>query len=449
MSEAALYHRATAAPRGKAAVARSAGYAAFMATGAALSFGKYFLLARWLPPEVFGQYAFLAAAVQYSAPIASLGVLDGFARRLPLLLGAGQRAAADRLRDACLGALAGIAGTAVLAASAAAMAVQAATSRPVTLTITLAACDVAAFLWFSFEVRDLRGRLHTTSFAMLIALRAALDLGAASMLGPRFGVAGLLAGEAGVYSLVALGAALRLSPGARPRLGERAEVVRTIREGGLIVAGGVAANTALMGDRLILGLLLAKPVFARYAVHLIVVTAATIVSNVVVQYVTPRLLTVFGRDGDGRAIFRSLARMSLGLAMGGMIVAPFVPRLSRLVMPRLFPAYDTDPALLTLLYLGAAIEVANLFPVALLVFGALRWQIALQTTAGVAVVAGLLAVPPAGSLVPYGAVFLAGRAAVTLACAAVAWRLARPSLARPTVAATAEPLPVSGATGAP
>lgn len=417
-----------APPARWSAALRSATYVALMAGGAGLGFAKLLLLARLLSKEGFGQYVYLAALIQYGAPIAGLGILDGLARHLPMLIGQGRLAEADRLRDRCLGALAAVAavgGALLLVACGVLAAVAGARAAAATLLVGV---EILAFLWFSFGLRDLRSRLRARSFAALGATRASLDICMALVVAPRFGALGVLVAEIVVLSSLGLLISRRLLPGTRVELGGRAEVVTIVRDGALIVLGGVAANTALMGDRLVLGSILPKATYAAYAAHVVVVSAALIVSNIVVQYIYPLILASYGRLRDPSAVARTVARYGGALGALALCALPLVPWVSRFAGTRLLPGYAVDQRLLLLLFIGGAIEVANQFPTGLLVIGALRAFIVVQAIAGAAVVAALaVAARHVTTFLPFGAIFIGGRAIVLVGSVAVLWHAVRRS----------------------
>jgi O-antigen/teichoic acid export membrane protein len=407
--------------RWQAAIGSST-YVVLMGVGAALAFVKLFALARVLPREDFGRYVFLAALIQYGAPIVSVGILDGMARRLPIMLGQGDVDAANRLRNVCLGAVV------VLAAAAAGLALTGGTIAgmvvgPGTATrVFLVTADTLAFIWYSFGLRDLRSRLHARSFAALAATRAAADLVLSVLLARAAGINGVLSSETIVLAVLGFITSRWLLPTTRPAFGDWSLVGRTMRDGTLIVLGGVAANTALLGDRLILGSLLPAVTYSSYAAHVVVISGALIVANIVVQYVYPKILTSYGQHGSAQAVTRDVLRYGAMLAVVAAAGALLLPWFTRIAAPRLFPGYAIDPTLITLLYIGGVIEVSNLLPLVVIAIGALRSFILVQAIVGLGVVITFAVLARRVVWLPaFGLVFIAGRLAVLAGSATILW----------------------------
>ncbi len=73
-------------------------YVGLMGCAAFLGILRLFALGKLLPKDEFGTYSFIVLAIQYIAPLASLGVVEGVAQWLPQALGRNDRGEALQIR---------------------------------------------------------------------------------------------------------------------------------------------------------------------------------------------------------------------------------------------------------------------------------------------------------------------------------------------------------------
>ena len=404
---------------------RDAGYVGLMGAGAGLGLLKFLLLGRLLTLDDFGVYAYAAVLIQYGVPVASLGILDGLSRRVPIILGEGRVRLAHRVRNACVGALVTTLGTAIvllLVGLGAAVFFFEADSP--TQLVLLATSDAVAFVFFSLGLRDVRSHLHSFSYSAFIAARGVLDVTMVLLVATRWGAPGVLAGETVVFGTLAfvLFRWFVPEPGVMFRGGT--EVRATIHDGALIVVAGVLANTGLMSDRLVLGATLERSSFAVYAFHALILVAALTSQNIVYQYFYPRVLHLWGAHKDYAEVFRYVTRLATALLVLSMVGAPLVFPVYRLVGRVFFPEYPIDLVLVGAFYAAGVLLVTNVFPACLLVLGALRAQIVLQlVSAATVLIAVLAAATTNANLVVFGVIVLVGRAILWVGALGSAWIL--------------------------
>lgn len=399
-------------------------YVTLMAAGALMSFGKVFLLGRFLPKAGFGEYVLLSGIVAYAVPVASFGLLEGLGRSFPVLLGQGRLQEARRLRSQCLGAISLIACAIMLFAIGGALVSDYLAGTSLLLRTLLVSVEVYAFVFFYFALRDLRNNLRSALYGLLMLLKGLLDVGAVFVAAPRFGWAGVLVAETVVVASLTV-IALLFVDGPGMSFSGFSTVKAMIRDGILITLSGGLATTARLADRLILGTLLPRELFAVYGFHLLTITGAGVVVNIIYQYVSPRILHLYGQTGSDRAIQDYLWRMAAVLAllvMAGGVVVPFV---FGYVSHTFFRGYEVNQVLLLLLYAAGAIDVVNVFTIGIIARGAFWSLIGINALAS-AVSAGalLVAAQRTDNLIVFGAIVLVARAVWFTATVAVSARRA-------------------------
>ena len=403
----------------------AAAYVILMLFGALTGFVKFFILGRLLTAADFGQYSFLNAVILYSVPIASFGIVEGLSRKFPILLGQGRHEEAYAMRNRTMGAIALTAAAVVLLTAIGSGLFQLATGRSAALFSTIVAVEVYAYIAFSIGLRDIRNHLHSALYAGVTFTKGVIDLGATFILAPRFGVAGVLVGETIILIIAAALVYKRWMPQRGIVLQEFRRIVPVMKEGIALTVFAALANSARMGDRLILGAVLPKAVFAVYAFHLIVISAGLIVTNVLSQYVGPRSLHLYGQSGgDTHVVFDYLARLTVILAILGALGAAVVPYGFDWVAAHFFRQYTVNHTLLFVLYAAMVIDVANLFPLALLAFRKFHLLIAIHLVPSVLLVAGcLIAHRMNAGLVSFAVLALLARLGIFIAAGIATVRL--------------------------
>lgn len=392
-------------------------YVPLMIGTAVLNFGKVVLLGRLLPNADFGMYSFVVTLIQYCAPLASLGLLDGLAQRIPLLLGQNQHRLAKELRSVSVAAISLIVfcvnGGVVLYVTAS-LFLQSSPNAAVCLGLF----EGAAYVIFSFVVRDVRNHLHTSMFAMLMCAKATIELILVASIASSTGVLGVFVAETAVLALIsAIGYWRCMPPIAWSTQFRSKEFHKTVTEGMRLTGLGALGNTELLGDRLLLGVLLVPAQYAVYAVHGVTVTAGLNVISILNQYALPLLLHSFGRTSDPSRAIQNVFRLHYRLTAMLCLTLPLGCWIATLLAQWWYTSYTIQPALLWLFGIGIAIELANVFPLGYLVVGQTWKLIRLRLVSSLIVLIGnLVLLWTTTNLVWFGAMFLVGRAIFLVLC---------------------------------
>jgi O-antigen/teichoic acid export membrane protein len=348
-----------------------------MAFASATSYGKQFLLARFLPVEHFGKYSFIATLITYAVPLVTAGILDGYSRQYTLLIGAGESGRAQEIRNSSLAALLVcvpvILGLGVLLC---AMSQWYPAGVGVGLT-ALAAVETSLLVAFYFGMRELRGQLKSLTYALMLAFRTCCDVVLISVLAPRYGLSGVLSAECVVLAVTA---SLILSRMGGFKLDfSRLPIVKgVVKEGLLIVVAGIVANTVGFGDRLVLGAALPDRSYSLYAYHCLLLSLGAVLTNIVFQYCSPRLIMEYGKSKDPKSLFLLAGKISAQVFFAALVVLPVIGFVFVRLSQRHFPNYTMDIRAVILLGLAAAIDIANLLPSALQAIGKLKTVIIIQ-----------------------------------------------------------------------
>lgn len=335
-----------------------AAYLVLMGAAASLTFAKQLLLGARLSREGFGTYAYVILLLTYFVPIASIGMFDSLSRTLPLMLGQRREAEAIDLRNQVL--------TAFLITA---------------LLLTLGVMALRPWLWPGLPgygrlaivgaetyvlgsmltlLRDIRSRLFLKLFAGLMALRAGLDVVFVVGVGARFGVDGVLVAEVSVL-LVMCVIASRFLPSIGPAVPKLRKMIALSREGLQIVGANLLSRLSATGEQLVLGSLLAKGEFAIYSAHILLANIMATLGNMVVQYVAPQLLYLYGETGRDEAVYdmaKGLMRKLLALALLGFPVAV----LGYWVVAKHVFGDVVRLEVLAVVYCAATLDSTNLWP---------------------------------------------------------------------------------------
>src|SRR5205085_6788794 len=166
---------------------------------------------------------------------------------------------------------------------------------------------------------------------------------------------------------------------------------------------------------------------ADYAFHLLVVSAGAVAANVLSQYIWPRALHLFGSSGGQfDAVDRYLRRLTIVLALAGIIAAPIVPFAFHFATAHFFTSYHVNSTMLLLLYGAAVFDVANFYPYFLLTVGKIDWFIAIHIAGAALLASGCLAVVLMhGNLVICAALAFITRIGIVIATAMASHKLVR------------------------
>lgn len=390
-----------------------------MMLGSGLAYFKILLLGRLLEREAYGQYLYLLSAVSYLVPLVGLGLLDGFSRAQPILTGAGKLEEARELRNTCLGAISVISPCVVAVLGGLAFAFNLPRKGFEFEMLALAGVQLIVIQYYYLFLRDIRSNLKTTQYAAFMCIRGVLDLAAVVPLSREWGVRGALIGDAGSMILVTLALSLFAVDGPALRLSKLSALTSLAKEGAQIILAGLACATALIMDRLVLGLVLSPREYAVYGVHALTLTATGIGTNIVYQYTFPRLVQLQSGPAATGELLIATRRLSMRILGVALLLGPAV-YLGFLMLARVFyPGYPIDHVLLAILCLAAVVEVANVYPTSLVAMGRHRLNLAVQILFVLLMLAGMSTAIVLGAGVRWiAALLLAGRAIAWLTGAA-------------------------------
>ncbi len=392
-------------------------YGLLMVLSVGLTFLKVLLVGKLLSKPDFGSYSYVTTLIQFALPLASFGLLEGMSQRVPLLLGRGATSDVRDLRGVCLGLLS------ILAA------ILIAGGVLVGATYTeiggLALLQGLAYLAFSFVVRDIRNHLHTVTYAGLLATKAVCDVLLTVAVARFGGLTGVLISETCVLTAISAVALVRWVPAIRPSLRFQSTEFRIAIREGLSVAGlGIVANGALLADRLVLGFVLLASEYAGYAAHAIVVVAGINVVSIVSQYMLPRFLHLYGSTGDVGRVLKDANRLSLQMVGAACLGLPVACLMANWFVTQWYVQYEIDSRLLCVLLIGAVVEIINVYPLGLLAVGRTSMLARIHVWLGLIVMtANCLLLSFTRDVFWFGLLFLLGRVAYCMCCAAAAHRV--------------------------
>jgi O-antigen/teichoic acid export membrane protein len=334
--------------------------------------GVNLLAAALLAPAAFGIWNLVVVLQTYTTH-ATVGLLSGANRRVPLLIGAGRRSDALVVeRSALAGSV--LVGSAV--ATFAAIAGLAAGGAWMGAAVLIGALVLSQQLYLCGQV-ILRGNLDFD--------RASIQQAALAIAFPIVGIpAVLLAGVDGLLGAQAFAYAagfilvLWWRPDVRPALDLRL-VGSVVKEGAPIMLSGLAFAVMTSVDRWALVSAGTPEQLGQYALASTISASMMFVNVVVAQQLYPRMAHAFGQHGRVDAL-RDLAREQAMVA-GGMVAAMALVLLvvAPVVVPTLFPRYGPSVAAMQVLGIGYAVMAfASGFTNLLVTVGRAGWLLALQ-----------------------------------------------------------------------
>jgi O-antigen/teichoic acid export membrane protein len=314
--------------------------------------GRMLGYAAILGPTSFGLFTFAQILITAGIYLSTLGFNEGLIREIPMLLGQGLRAQADKALSLGLGwSLAG--GAVIAALFFAAVHVVPMLSRY--LPIALAGLAMLSIVACNLVGTGIRGRSLNieAGYVVLARTTAATVLGLGAAI--HFGVTGALVGEAIGSAIVAAIGLHRFIPGTRPKVELDPEASRVLKIGSPFLISNVVLNLSQSIDSWFVQGKFGPTLFGQYSFAMILFSVGLNLAAIVTQYVQPRALTEFGRTGDHRRLFAHLRQVAI--YVGLLFVAGALPFF--LLVPwgihHLYPKYTQAIALLPFVYAGTGI----------------------------------------------------------------------------------------------
>ena len=349
----------------------------------------YSMVAAWLlSPADFSTWAIIAAVLVY-VPSLTMGVINGMSRELPLMMGRGSQAEADRTRRAAW--IVTLFGVGLVSATSLLFASITSVDRTIPLIIGGLMAATVVYTTQQFELRSrLRFReasFQQGTFGALAVLAATMQL-----LGVTDSPLGVVAGfyAAALVGAVAIG--FIVSP--VPRLG-RSEIPEIRRLGVIgfpIMLSGLLFSVFVTLDRWVAVTLLGAVEAAPYALASITASAMLVLPSVISQQTYPRMAMERGAGATDASLRKMAKRQGQLAAATTAPVALLVSVAAVLGVPMLVPEYLAAVPAIVILALGFTfLAYLTGYGNFLIVLGA-QWQYLAAQLLGVSVALALMVV---------------------------------------------------------
>lgn len=335
-----------------------------------------------LSPGEFGMWGLIVTVLGYSN-FASLGVLNGANREIPIAVGAGDHGSAGAIERSSFGGA--LAAGAVAAGGCAALALIAG------WTFALLAAVLffqQTYLFFQVSLRS-RIEFNRASAQQMVLSGLFLAIG---MVAVSAGLAGLLVAQLAAFSAGSFMVFVLWRRTLRPSFDPTA-IRRLIRTGLPIMFAGVAFAILATADRWVVALLLTPSDLGHYSLGALVASGMLLVSVIVGQQFYPRMAMAYGAGQSGRSLL-SLATKQSGIALAltgplalavGMVSALAIPVLAVEYIPAISLIQVLSTALLPLAaaagYTNLLVATGHSDAYLRLLLGAIGLQLVLGATA--------------------------------------------------------------------
>ena len=282
----------------------------------------------------FALWALLAALITY-APALMLGVVNGMAREVPILLGAsrGEEATTDEVATWWSGVAAILIIAVVGVIGVAAQLVEPAPAAAV--AFALAAAVLFQIQQFVFRSRLAFGSASLQQGIMGVGLLvmsvALITVGAATFVVAATWYATVQAVAVAAGLLLSRPAAGRFSPGA---------VRRLVAIGFPIMLVGVLFSVFITADRWVATTVLGPAGAAPYALASVIGSALLVLPSVISQHTYPRMAVMLGQSNDPGRAFEMASRQNRFALLATIPVAAIVALGAVALIPPLFPEYS-------------------------------------------------------------------------------------------------------------
>jgi O-antigen/teichoic acid export membrane protein len=384
-------------------------YLTLMVAASLLALAKGFLFARVLGARDFSTYAVLDLVVTFGTQLGSLGLLEGLNRDLPLLLGAGRHRRARMLTARGAGAVL-ILSVAVLLLYLAAVELSVRSDTRLRVTLMLGGFLSAATNILIYLSVQLLAHRRSVAFAGMMVLKNGSVLLLGWALSRQFGLWGAIGGEISAVVAVIVLAAWPLRAFSGIRVGPLRHLRGVFRIGAPLMLGALTGNLGRNLDRLTVAVGLTVPLFGQYSFAMLLGLGGTVLLNILVQYVTPRVCAAVGAGSTLASQLRSLDRLVLFLLLAGGLGYPFFLWLANGFLVNSFPGFRDAFLLMRLVYFGACVQVGLIYQSLLVAAG---WSVAIfrqsAIVAGLSLLLCLTALTFRAAPIVYAEIFVAHR----------------------------------------
>lgn len=328
------------------------------------------LVAAGLRPSEFTAWAQFVTFVGY-APAILLGVGNGMNRLLPILVGRGERAEAERTESATWWMV----GVVVVASLALTALFAWARMSSWLAAAVLTGCAVTVYQVQQFAMRSRllfnRASVQQWGWACIVGVGAVVLLRSDRSL-----ESVLWIWAVGAFAAIAVGHALRRPVVMRP---SPARTWRLMSMGFPIMLSGLLGSLFYTADRWVASGRLEPSAAGSYGLASLIASAVFLVPTVIAQQQYPRLAMLYGGDASAARLRDAARHQSLVAATASVATALGVAAFSLLIVPRMLPAYGAATVPAVILSFGiAALAGSTGHGNLLVVIGALWAYLAIQ-----------------------------------------------------------------------
>lgn len=334
-------------------------YAALMMGGMALSFGKWLVFSAVLSPIEFGVYTTLITTTAFLAYFGAFGLNEHIIAG-GSALGAHDRPRIYQLRDKVL--TVGAANAAVLIVLGMLFWWGVDIKRPDYMEFALVGALLVTTVVFNIVDASLRAALRLMPFAFMVFARAALLLVVGYLTVDRFGLSGLLLSEV-LAGWIAIAYAIFVA-GPRSSVSSlkisAAEISRHLRIGSTFLGLQVLRYFSFVVDKWLVGWFLGPLALGLYSFFTITFLALTAFAGIYNAAVTPRIISLFGRNADVEDLYNTTSKQAYFFVGFAAITTPIYVFGAEAIVLRFFSQYATGDLKLcfALIYVGSALHVA-------------------------------------------------------------------------------------------
>jgi O-antigen/teichoic acid export membrane protein len=328
------------------------------------------LVAAGLQPSEFIAWAQFVTFVGY-APAILLGVGNGMNRLVPILVGRGERAEAERAESATWSMV----GVVVVASLALSAVLAWADISSWLVAAVLAGCAMTVYQVQQFAMRS--RLLFNRASAQQWGWACIVGIGALVLLRSDRSLESVLwIWTAGALAAIAIGYALRRAVVMRP---SPARTWRLMSMGFPIMLSGLLGNLFYTADRWIASGRLDPSAAGSYGLASLIASAIFLVPSVIAQQQYPRLAMLYGGDASAARLRDAARHQSLAAVTASVVTALGVAAFSLLIIPTILPAYSAAAVPAVILSFGiAALAGGTGYGNLLIVVGALWSYLAIQ-----------------------------------------------------------------------
>ena len=338
-------------------------YTALMLSGMALSFGKWIVFSKVLPPTDFGLYTAVMSSVAVSAYIGAMGLSEYLIQRGSSSHGQGQIVEIYELRDNSI--FVGLLITTLLLVPACMASFIMDWWGLGLANFTILCAILVSTVLFGIVDASLRAAQRALAFASMVFLRAVLLLFSGYILASWGNFSGILVAELASSTAAILVALYVWGPILRLK-----KISLNITTFEILIKNGFSflklqllRYTSLMLDKWFVGWSLGSLALGQYSFLLITFLAFTAFAGVYNAVIIPRLISTFNKNNNHSSLAKITRLQALGFLTGSLLLAPLYLSTLNEIISRFFSEYVFPDLLfsLTLIFLGSAFHVASQF----------------------------------------------------------------------------------------